>query len=88
MASIQRLVRTKFDPINGKPRQITTYRVSIRWAGLKPITKTFSTRKLAVTFARRIEGDQEAAEIPGGTTSVVLRKSITTTLPPGLMHDE
>ena len=61
MSSIQKLVRKKTDPITGKATAKTAYRVFIRKNGLKPITKTFGTKKLAQAYAARIEGDQEGS---------------------------
>jgi hypothetical protein len=49
MATIQ-----KFKRLKG-----TVYRVLIRKADTKPISKTFSTKKLAVQFAQRVESDRE-----------------------------
>ncbi len=76
MSSIQKLVRKRTDPTSGKITAKTSYRVFIRKNGLKPITKTFGTKKLAQAYAARIEGDQEAAIALGGEASVVL-KSMT-----------
>jgi site-specific recombinase XerD len=73
MASIQKLARTKTDSKTGKRTQKVSYRVFIRLPGLRTITKSFSTKKLAEAFARRIEGDHETAEAFGGKTSVIMR---------------
>ena len=35
------------------------FQVQIRLKGLKPIYKTFSTKKMATDFARQVEGDSE-----------------------------
>ncbi len=37
------------------------YQVQVRLKGLKPITRTFSTKTLAKEFAREIEGNSEMA---------------------------
>ena len=68
MASVQKQTRRVRDPGTGKIKVKITYRVFIRLRGLSPITKTFSKKKLAEDFAKRIEGDQEAAEALGGNT--------------------
>ncbi|MET0103508.1 MAG: site-specific integrase [Sedimenticola sp.] len=60
MASIQKLTRRRRDTKTGKTVQSSVYRVFIRRKGLRPITRTFSTKKLATAFAQRIEGDREA----------------------------
>ncbi len=44
-----------------------TYRVYIRRKGLKPISKVFSTRKLAEQFIKRIEGNRELLLALGGS---------------------
>ena len=70
MASIQKLVREKTDPVTGKLTSATSYRAFIRINGLKPITKTFSTKRMAQAYAARIEGDHEAAIALGGEASL------------------
>ena len=44
-----------------------TYRAYIRKKGLKPISKVFSTRKLAEQFVKRIEGNRELLLAYGGS---------------------
>jgi len=56
MASILRVRRNKG----------YTYRAYIRKTGLKPISKVFSTRKLAEDFIKRVEGDKELLSAYGG----------------------
>jgi integrase len=73
MASIQKNTRTVTDRVTGTVKLKTSYRVFIRLAGLRPITKTFSSKKLAEAFARRIEGDHEAAEALGGKASALMQ---------------
>ena len=46
-----------------------SYRVFIRLGELKPITKTFKTKKSATEFARRIEGDSDLARALGNPVS-------------------
>lgn len=64
MASIQK-VQNK----TGK----RAYRVFIRQPGLRPITKTFSTKKCAQDYARRVEGDAETAEALGGESAAIMQ---------------
>jgi hypothetical protein len=64
MASIQ-----KVENKTGK----RAYRVFIRQLGLRPITKTFSTKKLARDYARRVEGDAETAEALGGEAAAIMQ---------------
>ena len=47
----------------------THYRAIIRKAGLKPITKTFSTKRFAIQYTQRIEGDLELAQSLGNPTT-------------------
>ncbi len=68
MASIQKLTRCRSDPQTGQISRSTAYRVFIRRKGLKPITRTFTTKKLATAFAQRIEGDREALIALGSHT--------------------
>jgi integrase len=56
MASILRIKRNKG----------YTYRAYIRKTGLKPISKVFSTRRLAEDFIKRVEGDKELLLAYGG----------------------
>jgi integrase len=56
MASIQ-----KISLKNGK----VSYRVFIRLGNKKPITKTFKSKKSAIEFARRIEGDNDLSAALG-----------------------
>ena len=48
-------------------RKLTSgkYQVSIRLKGLKPISQTFQTKKLATEFARKVEGDEKLAHLLG-----------------------
>lgn len=48
-----------------------SYRVFIRRPGLRAITKTFSTKRLAQEYARRIEGDRETAIALGGESAAL-----------------
>jgi hypothetical protein len=80
MASIQKIVRTEIDSTTDKHTQTISYRVFVRLPGLRPITKSFSTRKLAEVYARRIEGDHEAAVALGGKTSALMRSMTLTEL--------
>jgi hypothetical protein len=69
MASIQKLIREKAAPITGKMASKTSYRVYIRINGLRPITKSFGTKRMALAHAARIEVDHEAAIALGGDTT-------------------
>lgn len=59
MATIQKIVRKKVDRSTGKVRLITRYRAFIRHKGRQPITKTFSSKRLAQAFVHRAETDRE-----------------------------
>jgi len=50
----------------------TSYRVHIRKRGLKTITKTFPTKKLASQFALKVEGDRRLQLAFGGRSSKML----------------
>jgi len=64
MASIQKLTNKKG----------TTYRALIRKKGLKPISKTFPTKKLAKQFALSIESDRKAQLAFGGLSNTITFK--------------
>ena len=55
MATIQKFTRAKGD----------VYRVLIRKAGAKPISKTFSNKKLAIQFAKSMDSNREFFEAYG-----------------------
>ena len=69
MASISKVKRNKG----------YTYRAFIRRKGLKPITKTFSSRELAERFVDRIEGDRELLLAYGGSREyqIILKELIS-----------
>ena len=54
----------------------TSYKAIIRLAGLKPIYKTFSTKKLATEYARKVEGDKDIQQDLGKVilTNIPFRK--------------
>ena len=68
MASISKVKRNKG----------YTYRAFIRRKGLKPITKTFSSRELAEGFVDRIEGNRELLLAYGGSREyqIILKELI------------
>jgi hypothetical protein len=41
------------------------YRVTINMAGVRPFSRNFKTKKAAVAWAKKIEGDLEAAKVEG-----------------------
>lgn len=41
------------------------YQVQIRLKGLRPVTKSFSSKRKAALFARQVEGNSELARKPG-----------------------
>ena len=55
MSTIQKFTRAKGD----------VYRVLIRKAGSKPISKTFSNKKLAIQFAKSMDSNREFFEAYG-----------------------
>ena len=56
------------------------FQVQIRLKGLKPIYKTFSTKKMATDFARQVEGDSELQRKLGSPVINVLPFSEAVTL--------
>ena len=51
------------------------FQAQIRLKGLKPISKTFSTKTLALQFARMVEGDSELARKLGTPQSLSINFS-------------
>lgn len=51
------------------------YQVQIRLSGLKPISKTFPTKKQATAFAREVEGNKKIQEALGGIDQIDLTLS-------------
>ncbi len=66
MASIQTINRTKSK----------AYRVQIRRKGLKPISKVFNTKQLAINFAKRVESDNQLLQAFGQTYSKLTFKEV------------
>ena len=65
MATIQKFTRSKG----------IVYRVLIRKAGTKPISKTFTSRKLAIQFAESINSNREFFEAYGYQNNVKIKLS-------------
>jgi integrase len=64
MASIQKITTSKK----------AVYRVQIRKKGIKPISRVFATKKLAVQFAQRVESNRQILEAFGqANTGLVLK---------------
>ena len=61
MSSIQKITNLKG----------VSYRVFIRRKGIKTITKTFSSRKLASQFVLKLEGDSQLLLAFGGKSSKI-----------------
>lgn len=54
----------------------TAWRVQVRRAGHKPITRTFKTRREAEVFGRRIEADLDAGGTPTAVDGVTVKAAI------------
>ena len=65
MATIQKFTRSKG----------IVYRVLIRKAGTKPISKTFTSKKLAIQFAESINSNREFFEAYGYQNNVKIKLS-------------
>ena len=66
MATIQKFTRAKGD----------VYRVLIRKAGAKPISKTFSNKKLAIQFAQSMDSNREFYEAYGYENNKEIKLSV------------
>jgi integrase len=53
----------------------TRYRVTINMAGVRPFSRNFKTKKAAVPWAKRTEGDLEAARVEGNNAARYLTLS-------------
>jgi len=66
MSSIQKVTNSKG----------TSYRVFIRRVGIKTITKTFPTKRLATQFALKVEGDRRLHMAFGGMGATMLFREV------------